>query len=97
MIIKIKAYPSHMHKGEYFVMGSRVIHVKDCEQIHVDTGESVVVYVRAPVPSTGESCCYNCHLSPGHKGRIRGICANLAGCGTHQMHYKEANDPLEDI
>lgn len=42
MIVKVKAEPSSVLKGAYTVIGSRVIHIEDCEQIHVDTGDSVV-------------------------------------------------------
>lgn len=97
MIIKARAEPSRLHKGEYIVMGLPDINVEDCEQIHVDTGDSVVTYVRAPIPSADVSCCYGCHLSSKHPGRIRGICANVIGCVMHQMHYIEATELLEEL
>lgn len=97
MIVKVKAEPSSVLKGAYTYTGSRVIHIKDCERIHVDTGDSVVMYVRMPVPRTDDSCCDRCHLSSGNKERIRGLCGRVAGCGTYQMHYINVDDILEGI
>lgn len=97
MIIKVKAEPSSINKGTYTYTGSRVIHIGECEQIHVDTGDSVVAYVRMPVPSTDSSCCYRCSLSSINKERIRGLCGSVSGCGKYQLHYIDINDIIEDI
>lgn len=97
MIVKIKAYPSEAYKGEYACKRSRVIYIDKCEQIRVNVEGRVKKYVRVPVPSTDESCCHGCHLSSRHEGSIIGICTNVVGCIMHQMHYKEANEMLEEL
>ena len=97
MIIKVKAEPSSILNGTYTYKGSRVIHIAECEQIHVDTGDRVVVYVRVPESSTDVSCCDNCHLSYANKDRIRGLCNSIAGCGAYKLHYIDVSDMLEEI
>lgn len=97
MIARIKAAPSRIENGTYVVTCSNVIHIDHCEQIQVDTGDSVVTYVRAPVPSTSNICCNGCCLSSKHPGHIRGICGRVAGCGRHRLHYIEAVEILEDL